>query len=409
MKTYRIAPVLLAALIHAAPFASRSLTGLALLPSTATTVLRWIVGTLAVAGTYHAVSAGSAVLISASTINATVGTRLSYQVKISDGTSRLPESWEVAGEVYPTARGSITNGLPPGLALSLSTAIISGIPTQGGTFTVDIVAHEHPNFGGAQLAFTLTFKIAGGASPPTITTQPSGGTVTEGGSFTFNVVASGSGALAYQWKHDGANVVGATGASLTLNPVQLSDAGDYQVAVSNSGGTTTSAAATLSVSSAATPPEIATPPQSVNLHVGEGLTLSVVAAGTPPLGYQWQRNGQDLADQTNPTLTLTTTTADNAGDYTVVVTNGQGSTTSPAATVTLVPLALTVQTVDAQGATLVVQTIPGRHYIIEASDSFSGAGWTTVMDTTASDTTLTVVDSSTSKGLRFWRCHVTAP
>lgn len=409
MKTYRIAPLLLAGLLNVAPFVNRTLTGLALAPSTAATFMRWIAGPLAVAGTYHAVSAATAVLVSPTTVNGTVGTRLSYQIKISDGTSRLPESWKVAGQLYPTARGSTTNGLPPGLSLSLSTAIISGIPTQGGTFKLDITAYEHPNFGGAQLSFTLTFNIAGGTSPPSITAQPVGGSVTEGDTFTFTVVASGTGTLAYQWKHGGVDIGGATGSTLSLSPAQLTDAGDYQVAVSNSAGTITSATATLTVAPLLVAPTITTPPANVTIHVGESLTLNVVASGTGPLSYQWQRNGQDLPGENAATLALATTTADTAGTYTVVVTNGGGSVTGASATVTLVPLTLAVEHIAAQGASLTVQTIAGRRYIIEAAVSFSGGTWTTVTDTTATGAILSIVDPSTGNGLRFWRCHVMAP
>src|SRR6185436_13519829 len=82
---------------------------------------------------------------------------------------------------------------------------------------------------------------------PTIATQPSNQEATVGGSATFSVVANGTAPLAYQWRRNGANIAGANSASLMLNNVQLTDAGQYSVRVSNVAGEATSSAATLTV------------------------------------------------------------------------------------------------------------------------------------------------------------------
>ena len=81
---------------------------------------------------------------------------------------------------------------------------------------------------------------------PTITTQPSNQTVTAGSNATFTVVATGN-VTGYQWKFNGVNIPGATGASFTLNNVQAANAGNYTVVVMNGAGPVTSATATLTV------------------------------------------------------------------------------------------------------------------------------------------------------------------
>jgi hypothetical protein len=53
------------------------------------------------------------------------------------------------------------------------------------------------------------------------------------------------------------------------------------------------------------------------------------------LNYQWKFNGQDLANATASTLTLTNIAAANVGDYAVVVSNVGGSITSSVATLTI--------------------------------------------------------------------------
>ena len=57
-------------------------------------------------------------------------------------------------------------------------------------------------------------------TPPVITTQPTNQTVAVGGSATFNVTATGSLPLSYQWNFNGTNIVGATNTSLPLTNVQ---------------------------------------------------------------------------------------------------------------------------------------------------------------------------------------------
>jgi Immunoglobulin domain len=84
--------------------------------------------------------------------------------------------------------------------------------------------------------------------PPMIVTQPTNQTVLVGGPGAFNVSATGSPLLNYQWYWNGTNVLtGATNAALTLNDVQLTNAGEYSVTVSNLYGGTNSSEALLTV------------------------------------------------------------------------------------------------------------------------------------------------------------------
>ncbi len=70
-----------------------------------------------------------------------------------------------------------------------------------------------------------------------------------GGTASFSVTASGTAPLSYRWSWNGTNLVEATNATLTLNNVQLAQAGNYSVLVSNLAGSTNSAVAKLTVSS----------------------------------------------------------------------------------------------------------------------------------------------------------------
>ena len=71
-------------------------------------------------------------------------------------------------------------------------------------------------------------------------------TIYTGGAIKLGVTATGGG-LGYQWSHAGTNLPGQTAASLLINNITNSDAGVYQVAISNSVGTVSSALATIIV------------------------------------------------------------------------------------------------------------------------------------------------------------------
>ncbi len=85
---------------------------------------------------------------------------------------------------------------------------------------------------------------------PIITSQPVGNVVAPGGTATFNVTATGSGTLTYQWRFNGNNLIGEEDANLTISDVQPEDAGNYDVIVSNTAGPVTSSAAVLAVPTA---------------------------------------------------------------------------------------------------------------------------------------------------------------
>ncbi|HEY5910104.1 MAG TPA: lamin tail domain-containing protein [Verrucomicrobiae bacterium] len=81
---------------------------------------------------------------------------------------------------------------------------------------------------------------------PAITRQPES-TASSGGPALFSVVARGTAPLSYQWRFNGANLAGQSGAQLLLPAPDTAQAGGYSVVVANSYGTATSAVATLTV------------------------------------------------------------------------------------------------------------------------------------------------------------------
>ncbi|MHB8524113.1 MAG: immunoglobulin domain-containing protein, partial [Limisphaerales bacterium] len=174
-------------------------------------------------------------------------------------------------------------------------------------------------------------SLTGQTVPPTISTPPQSQTVNPGASVTFSVVATGTDPLSYQWQYNLADIPGAITSSLTLNNVQASIAGSYQVVVSNAAGSA-SATATLVVN---TPPLITGQPANQAVYPGTNVTFVVIAIGTPPLQYQWQFNGSDLPGAVKPILTLTNVQPSDSGGYKALVSNVAGSVASAAAILTV--------------------------------------------------------------------------
>jgi uncharacterized lipoprotein YddW (UPF0748 family) len=188
----------------------------------------------------------------------------------------------------------------------------------------------------------LTVRI-----PPAITAQPVSQAVNQGQSATFSVAVSGTAPFDYQWRFNGAPIGGATASSYTCANVQLVDAGNYSVVVTNLAGAVTSDNAVLTVIVPPTPPAIVTQPQGQTVLLGGTASFDVWATGSAPLSYQWRFNGVDIGGATDSTYTRANLQAGDAGDYSVRVTNLYGSVLSAAATLvvdTNIPLpAITAQ------------------------------------------------------------------
>jgi hypothetical protein len=86
--------------------------------------------------------------------------------------------------------------------------------------------------------------------PPVITAQPQDKSVNAGKTATFNVAATGSKTLTYQWRKNGTNISGATLATYTTPATTALDNGSlFSAVVTSPYGTVTSRDALLTVNS----------------------------------------------------------------------------------------------------------------------------------------------------------------
>jgi len=159
-------------------------------------------------------------------------------------------------------------------------------------------------------------------------------------------MVTGTAPLTYQWQKNNANISGATSASYTTPATVSGDNGAaFRVTVTNSAGSATSNPAMLTVTATPVGPSITTQPANQTVNAGQTATFSVVAAGTAPLTYQWQKNNSNIPSANSASYTTPATlSGDNGATFRVIVTNPVTSITSNSATLTVNPVVVSAGT-----------------------------------------------------------------
>jgi hypothetical protein len=252
----------------------------------------------------------------------TVGQTASFAVTVS-GTGPFTYQWQK------------NNSSISGATSASYTTPATASGDNGSTFRVVAT-----NAAGSAMSNAATLTVDAAPVAPSITTQPASQTVTVGQTATFSVVATGTAPLTYQWQKNNANIAGATSASYTTPATTSGDnSSSFRVIVTNPVTSVSSSSATLTVNAALVGPSITTQPASQAVTVGQTATFSVVATGTAPLSYQWQKNTANIPSATSASYTTpATVSGDNGSSFRVVVTNPVTSINSNAATLTVNPV-----------------------------------------------------------------------
>lgn len=170
--------------------------------------------------------------------------------------------------------------------------------------------------------------------PPSVVVQPTNVIVAAGGMAALSVTAGGTEPLSYQWLMEGGVIQGATNATLMLSPAQLSDAGNYRVAITNFYGATTSAVAVVAVF---IPVAINVPPTLQAVSAGGTAMFQVGATGFPAPNYQWLFKGDALPGANGSSLVITNVGTNALGGYAVAVWNAYSATTSAPVQLVMLP------------------------------------------------------------------------
>ena len=178
---------------------------------------------------------------------------------------------------------------------------------------------------------------SGPSNKITILSQPEGIAVLEGEAIELSVQAESNLYLRYQWYRNNVPLVAKTTANLRITRASLSDAGSYHVEVKGtSGQIQKSDVALVEVNERQDPPSIVSGPATVERAKGDETEFSVTAKGLSPLIYQWRKNGVDIPGETASKLKITSLDYDDAGSYSVFISNPLGTKTSDPAELTIV-------------------------------------------------------------------------
>ncbi len=206
----------------------------------------------------------------------------------------------------------LLNGQPTNLPAKPTISIPKVAAGMEGNYTCEVT-----NAKGTAISqpATLTLHYA-----PLIKTQPQKTTTAvAGSSVSLIVTALGSPSPQFQWQKEGIDLPGQTTGTLSLANLHASQTGSYRCRISNIYGTVTSAVATIKVTS---PVEIVTePPATLGVPLAGTASVSVTAVGTPPLAFQWYKNGLPVSGARSATLAFKGISASINGIYHCVVKN----------------------------------------------------------------------------------------
>lgn len=256
---------------------------------------------------------------------ATMGKEYRQQITATGGT---PITWSYSGT------------LPDGMTLAANTGILSGTPTQEGSFRFAVKATNSTGFSTRQ----MTLVVAG--SEYTVT-KGANSEWTQGGD--KGIEFSGSGKGTFTVKVDGAAVAAgkytasADGSTVTLKPEYLDTlaAGSHTVTLVYGDGSA-KAKFTIKAKDKTVAPTVSSQPASASVNADSSATFTVTASGTTPLLCQWQVDKNDgsgwtdISGAVNASYTVEKVTAEQNGwKYRCVINNAAGSVESNAATLTV--------------------------------------------------------------------------
>jgi len=315
------------------------------------------------------------------TLNASV----SFTV-VANGSVPLSYQWQHAGTNLPGAN-------------SATLAILNAQLGDAGAYRV-MVTNLAGNVTSAEAILTVL-------SPPIISAHPQSQTAIAGSTAQFNVSASGTAPLHYQWRFKPLQAAtwtdlnGQTNPQLTLGNVQLLAEGHYSVVITNSAGSSTSAVAALSV---LVPPMITGDPVDATVSDGAPVTFTVSATGTAPLTYQWRKDGLEIPGANGPSYSILAAQAADEGFYSAVVTNAAGTATSLAARlrVSSAPFLASPRLRGDGAFEFQLNGQSNRNYAIEFTVNFGG--WTNLTNVLLGNPQTTITDFTASNApARFYR------
>lgn len=171
------------------------------------------------------------------------------------------------------------------------------------------------------------FRVRAGASGPTFLQQPEDVALGIGDTLHLSAQAVSAEPVDYYWLREGNPIVGVgNGPTLTITNLQVAQGGLYSVLASNRLGTAISRQATVTCRVS-----LLTSLTNFCYQGGESVTFQCNATGSPPLAYQWFKNGAEIAGATGTVFNVPAMATNDLGIYVVRATNSASTVYSTAA------------------------------------------------------------------------------
>ncbi len=194
---------------------------------------------------------------------------------------------------------------------------------------------------GSDTSATVTLTVNQNTGRPIIVSYPQSQTLVEGGTAVFTVSAVGAMPMTYQWRRNGADIIGIDSNSYSLTSTLSDNGAIFYCLVSNAYGTDTSRSATLTVTTASGLPAITLQPIDRTVTEGFSVAFTVQASGNPAPSYQWQRLAGSWANITTATsasfILAHAMLSDSGAQFRAIACNSNGCDTSAAAALTVNP------------------------------------------------------------------------
>jgi uncharacterized delta-60 repeat protein len=188
-----------------------------------------------------------------------------------------PDSPATAGADFTAASGTLTWEAGDSSARTIQIQLLDdAVQESTEAFQVVLSDPSGPVTAGAN----ATIRLLDSDTPVTFTQQPSGSTLTAGGTLNLSGAATSPTPISYQWLRNGLPVAGATSASFTKTGVAVADAGVYQLQASNTAGSFLSNAALVVVQSPSSS-VAATWPMNLTINVNGNNSAGSVSAIVP--------------------------------------------------------------------------------------------------------------------------------
>lgn len=157
----------------------------------------------------------------------------------------------------------------------------------------------------------------------TIVRQPLNLQVEIGQRAEFGVSVLGDGQTVYQWFKGETALPGEVSTTLTIDPVKEVDLGAYHVEVTN--GITSAISDIAILAEKLRPPVITWKSGDTAVAIGDILKLGVLATGSDPISYVWEKDETVLPDQTTARIDLGAASQNFSGIYKCTASNPAGS------------------------------------------------------------------------------------